>query len=268
MQKRNFDLLLIVTIALANIIWALLPSHPLVIGIILALPLVFWLPGYALTEALFFKHSFNGFYRFITILALSLSIDILSGFILNIFPVGLQASSWAVFLGLFSALFSLLVAYLRRGSSISKVQLPKPRLRIHEYVLLGLSIVGAILSIQYSAMSTVQQTRPDFTQLWMLPSPQANNNCAVRLGIRSFQTTSQTYRITMAVNGTQVDTWSSIVLAPQEKWERLVPISSTSPSNVYVEAWLYKLEKPETVYHEVHMTLKGLGGSQDRKIQC
>lgn len=268
MRLKNLDLILIVTIALMDVVWVLLPSHPSVVGIVLALPLVFLLPGYTLTEALFYKRPFDGIYRFIFSLGLSLAIDILSGFILNIFPTGLRAMSWAVFLGLLTVVFSLLVAYLRRGSSIGWIRLPKFGFGIHEYILLGLSIVVTILSIEYSAIEVVQQLHPDLTQLWMLPSTQADNNCAVRLGIHSFEPTAVTYRITMTVNGIQGNVWPSIVLAPQEKWDRLVPIPSRSTSSIYVEVRLYKSDKPRAPYHEVHITLNGLEGGKDRKMQC
>jgi uncharacterized membrane protein YhdT len=268
MHLRNIDLILIVTVALMNVILALFPSHPPVMGIVLALPLVFLLPGYALIETLFYRHSFDSIYRFMLFIGTSLSIDILSGFILNILPGGLQARSWATFLGLLTVVFSLLSAYLRRGSSRGEIQLPKFRFRMYEYVLLGLSIIVAILSIEYSVVKATQQPYPDLTQLWMLPSLQTDNNCAVRLGIHSFEATSETYRLTMAVNGIQVNMWPSIVLAPQAEWERLVAILPRSTSSAYVEVRLYKSDKPETVYHEVHMTLKEKERNKDRKIQC
>src|SRR5947207_8640920 len=172
MRQIHLDLILIVTISIMNVIWALLPSHPPVIGIVLALPLVFLLPGYTLTEALFNNRSFDGIYRFILSVGLSLAIDILSGFVLNIFPAGLRAISWAVILGLLTTVFSLLVAYRRLRPSIDKVRLPKFRFSIREYTLVGLSIIVVILSIQYSANSVAQQPHPGFTQLWMLPPTQ------------------------------------------------------------------------------------------------
>jgi len=265
MRLKNIDLLLAAMIALMNIILVLLPGYPSVIGIVLALPLVFLLPGYTLTEALFYKRPFDGVYRCIFTLGLSLAIDILSGFILNIFPIGLWSTSWAIFLGLLTVLFSLLVAYLRRGSSIGGIRLPKFGFGIHQYILLGLSIVVAILSIEYSAIGVVQQPHPDLTQLWMLPSTQANNNCAIRLGVHSFETTSVTYQLTMAINGVQANTWSPVVLAPQEEWDRLVPIPPRYTSGIYIEVRLYKSDKPRTVYRTVHLTLNKSGGGKEEK---
>jgi len=268
MHLRNVDLIITVIIALTNIIWALLPHHPPVIGIVLALPLVFLLPGYVLTDVLSHKHTLKGIHRFTMILGLSLSTDILGGFTLNIFPLGLRAWPWAILLGLLTTVFSLLAAHLRRGSSRGEIRLPKFHFRVHEYVLLGLAIGVATFALEYSATQAVQQPHTDLTQFWMLPSSQANNNCAIRLGVHSFETMTRAYRITLAVNGIRANTWPALVLAPQEKWERLVPISPGPTSSIYVEAWLYKSDKPETVYHQVHMTLQRLGGSKDQKMQC
>jgi len=268
MRLKHLDLNLIVTIVTANIIWALLPSHPPVIGIVLALPLVFLLPGYTLTEVLSHKRSVDGTYRFILSLGLSLSMDVLSGFILNILPLGLQEISWVVFLGMLTMVFTLLVAYLRKGSSIDAMQLPKFRFRKHEYILIGLSLIVTILSLRYSAISVAQQPHPGFTQLWILPSTQTDNTCAIELGVHSFETTPVKYRITMTANSVQVNIWSSVDLAPQEEWNRLVPVSPISANNVNVEVRLYKSDKPEIIYREVHMTLNVLRESTGQILKC
>ena len=87
-------------------------------------------------------------------------------------------------------------------------------------------------------------------------------SCAVRLGVHSFESTSVTYRITMSTKGVEVTPWPSVVLAPQEEWAQLVPIISGNLKNVYVEARLYRLDKPHDVYREVHLTLYGCPISQ------
>src|SRR2546421_5630348 len=117
MRLKTLDLIMTILIAAINVGWALLPNRPAIVGIIFILPLIFMLPGYTLTEILF-KRSFdapdplirkprlrierplNATDRFVLSLGLSLAIDIISGFILDLLPFGLQALSWAVFLGL------------------------------------------------------------------------------------------------------------------------------------------------------------------------
>lgn len=267
MRLKNVDLLLAMVTVAMNMLWVLLPGRIPVIGIMLALPLVFVLPGYGLTEVMFHKRSLDAAHRLTSSLALSLAIVILSGFILNILPVGLHAISWAMFLGILTMIFSLWVAILRRRTQISEMRIPKLHLALHEYILFGLAVIVAILSIQYSAVGVEHQPHPGFTQLWMLPTKQVNNSCAVSVGVQSFETTSVTYRIVMTINGSQVNTWSSIVLSPQEEWIQAVSIKPGAAQNTYIEARLYRADKPEIVYRNVHLTFHSLTGSKDERIQ-
>jgi uncharacterized membrane protein len=255
MHYKNLDLIAVVTIAVLNVVWVLLHSSAPVVGIILAFPLALVLPGYTLTEVLFRKRSLNAPERLVLSLGLSLAIDVLSGLFLNVLPVGLQATSWAVLLGLLTVVFSLLAVYLRRGVPASGTQPLRFRLSIYQGILFGLAISVAILSFVYIDVGVIQQPHPGFTQLWMLPEVQAGKSCDVRLGVRSFESTSVTYRITMTMNGAPVITWPSVVLAPQEEWDRLVPMPPTAAEEVYIEGQLYRLDKPAAVYREVHVTL-------------
>jgi uncharacterized membrane protein len=255
MHHKNLDLIVAVIIAVLNAVWLLLHSSAPVVGIILAFPLVLVLPGYTLTEVLFRKRSLNAPERLVLSLGLSLAIDVLSGLFLNVLPGGLQASSWAVLLGLLTVVFSLLAAYLRRGVPASGTQPLRFRLSIYQGILFGLAILLAILSFVYIDIGVIQQPHPGFTQLWMLPEVQAGKSCDVRLGVRSFESTSVTYRITMTMNGVPAITWPSVVLAPREEWDRLVPIPPTAAEQVYIEGRLYRLDKPAAVYREVHVTL-------------
>jgi len=257
MRLKNLDLIVTVIIAALNIGWALLPSHIPAIGIILALPLVLVLPGYTLTQALFHKRSLDVPNRLLFSLGLSVANAILSGLLLNILPVGLKAISWAGLLGLLTIMFSLLVAYLRRGAAVNGARTPRARLSISGFILFGLATVIAVFSILYAALGVAQQPYPGFTQLWMLPAVQAGKNCAVRLGVRSFESTPVTYRLAMTVGGAGVTTWTSVVLAPQEEWNRLVPIPPVASDKVSVEAQLYRVYTPQTVYREVNLTLGG-----------
>lgn len=264
MRLKNFDLLVTVFIAVLNMVWVLLPSHSSVIGGILALPLVLVLPGYTLTEALFHQRSLDASHRLVYSLGLSLVIDILSGLILNLLPIGLQEISWAMLLGLLTVAFSLLVAYLRfrRKVPMEETQQPKFRFTIYGSILFGLAIIPAFLAILYSAIGVAQQPHPGFTQLWTLSQVNVGKSCAVRLGVRSFESTSVTYLISMTMNGVEVATWPSFALASGGEWDRLVPLTPKTAGSVYVEVQLYRLDRPQTVYRKVDSTLNNCSTSQ------
>ena len=150
MRLKNLDLIGAICFAALSVGWAQLPSRPLIIGIILAVPLVFVLPGYTLTQVLFRKRApdqssdpssnlirqpglkigqpVSAVDHIIFSLGLSMAIDVLMGFILNVFPAGLQLRSWAFSLGLTTTILALLAAYLRRRELVKVARIPRFRI--------------------------------------------------------------------------------------------------------------------------------------------
>src|ERR1017187_10308055 len=134
MRLKNFDVIITLLIVVINVGWTQIPNHPLPVGIILALPLVLILPGYMLTQTLFGKPSptlvpssnlilqprlkigqqINAADKIVLSLGLSMAIDVVVGFALNILPIGLQGLSWILSLGIITTVFALLVMFLRR----------------------------------------------------------------------------------------------------------------------------------------------------------
>ncbi len=262
MRTKKLDLIGIMAFVAINIACVLLPYHVSGVGIVLTLPLVFLLPGYVLTEVLSQNRFLEASHRLTLSIGLSLAIDILSGFILNMFPLGLQALSWVAFLGLFTMVFALIAVYLRRGGPVNRVRIQRFRLPVSGYILFGLAIPVVFFSVLYSIEGVVQQPHPGFTQLWMLPPVQGTKGCAVRLGIRNFESATTTYRVTMTTNGAQATTWQSVVLDPQEEWRQLVPITLGAADDAYVEVRLYQSGKPATVYQKVNLMLHRNGQVQ------
>ena len=257
MRLKNIDLMVILTIVAANIVCVFLSIHVTAIGVALALPLVFLFPGYVVTEVLSYKRPLNTTYRAILSIGLSLAIDILSGFLLNLFPLGLRAVSWIVLLGLLTVICSLLLAFLRRGAPVNERRISAIRFRLHEYALVVLAVLIIVLSLQYAAQGVAQQPHQGFTQLWLLP-PQTAKSCTLRLGVRSFESTSTTYVVMTRENGKQVDVQSSIVLAPQQEWDSVIAIPATT--GVSVEVSLYRANRPGAVYRDVHMIVHNVKG--------
>lgn len=252
-MRKFLDLIVAIGIAIANILWTQLAIRQPVIGIILALPLVFILPGYTLTEVFFHKRPLSLASRLVFGLSLSVAITILSGLILNLLPIGLQATSWATTLALLTIVFALLAMYLQRNWITTP--LPRFRFSLSKVILFGLATTVAIFSLWYSTLGVIQQPRPNFTQLWMIPATSANTACAVHIGLRSFEATTVTYRMTMNTVGTRVTTWSPITLVPNATWDQIVPVPSSTTQDIFVNVQLYRLDQPKNVYRKVNLTL-------------
>jgi uncharacterized membrane protein len=285
MRFKNLDLIAAILVVAINVGWTQLPHRPLVIGIILALPLILILPGYTLTQTLFRKRlpapdpssklilrpslkigqPINTADHIILSFGLSMAIDVVVGFALNVLPIGLQALSWTLSLGIITTVFALLAVFLRRKDIVRVAMMPRPRITIYECILFGLAILLATLVVWSSIIRPLEEPQPSFTQFWMLPAK--NNSCAVLIGVHSFESTSVTYRVVMTINGAQVTTWPSVVLAPQAEWDQSVSIKKGATDNMYIEARIYRGDKPDTVYRNVHLTFHSLKRSNNGQTQ-
>jgi uncharacterized membrane protein len=282
MRVKNLDIIIAILVAVINVGWTQVPNRPLIPGIILALPLTLIFPGYTLTQILFRKRSLDhstedasslilqpslkigqplgSTDQIVLSLGLSLAIDILVGFALNIFPPGLQAFSWTLSLGLLTTLFALLAAVRRRGDSAKVAKTTRSRITVYDGILFGLALLVAAAAV-WLAIIRPLEPQQSFTQLWMLPTK--NNSCAVSIGIQSFETAPVEYRVVMTVNGTQANVWSSIPLSPQQQWSQSMSLAPGHSSSLYIDVRLYLVSQPNTVYREVHLTYHISTGTTD-----
>jgi uncharacterized membrane protein len=283
-MRKNLDLFVAIIIVALNIVWVQVPGRSVIISVVLVLPLVFFLSGYALTQLLFRKkslrdgsdqtparleavkhgsdslntlklgHPIGGADEIILSLGLSMAIDILVGFGLNILPIGLQALSWTFSLGILTVFFALIALFRRRRDVVIAAKVLRPRITLPDvlFLLLAAFIVGNSL---WLAVVRTSQTQSSFTQFWMLPANQTSKTCAVSLGIQSFEASPVTYTVSMTVNNTSVaSNTSSILLAPQQKWVQLLPVTPEGQNDLRIEAQLYKIAQPDTIYRDVHLT--------------
>lgn len=265
MRRKNLDLLIALGIAVVNVIWAFfaLPANqvPLtVISVILSLPLVLAVPGYALTEAIFPARSLEIVQRLTFNLAFSLAVTILSGFALNVFPVGLRALPWAGWLGLLTVIFSLLAYFRRRAktqeeTTITIQQQPQRfRVQISAIVLFSMAILVVVLSLAYSIIGAEQQSHPGFTNLWVVPVTQAGNTCAVGVGMQSFELASAKYRVVITANKAPLAHWDVITLTPKQQWTQIEAVPVGTNTSLIVLVQIYRLDQPQTVYRHVDLT--------------
>lgn len=264
MRVKNLDLIAAMLIAATNIILILLAAYPPEVIVIVTLPQVVILPGYTLIAALFPKNSLRASERFLFSLGMSLTLTIVGGFLLNLFPTGLQRTSWGAYLGLLT-LVCASIGIVRRHR-ISATQHPaipvasfeKFRPTFYQSVLFGLSTLIVVCAFLYNTVGAIQQPYPAFTQLWLLPQIHPEQSCSVQMGVKNFEPTTLSYRIVMTLNGAQIAPWSAIILKPQATWQQVIPIDPGSSENVSISVHLYRLDQPGAIYRQAHVTLSHL----------
>lgn len=293
MRLKNRDLAVVLGIAALNLGWALLPNRPPALniaGLFFVLPFICLFPGYTLTALLFTQerqfspsliraprlniaHPLTLAERLILSFGLSLALDILSGFVLDLLPQGLQAFSWAAFLSLLTTLFALGALYRRSKNRGSHSPRPKTASRrshlpLSSILLLVLALLIVGISIRYATTTLRQQVEPGFTQLWIQSAAQQDRHCTVAIGVQSYEHASTTYRITMAVNNEQIAAWPAVIVAPQNKWGLSISLPPQKSNSLYVEVRLYRTQQPGTVYREVHITLQNAARGSKQLSPC
>ena len=256
-----------------------------------------------------YRRELDKAHRLTLSLGLSLTLDILGGFLLNMLPMGLRAQSWIALLSCLALIFAIATLYTRRGvmplererqgalpvlgqqwmAAIEQQEtMPlggQPIVRsgdrkglaymsrsriwvgVRSGIVFAFALTIVILSLLYATQGVAEQPRPGFTQLWMLPLSNTTQNCAVNVGIRSFENGPATYHAVMTINGVQIMSWSALALAPNQVWERSIAITPTKTKNMLVKVILYMNDKPTVVYRAVHMTLNVLSNAQ-KVVHC
>jgi uncharacterized membrane protein len=259
MNHRSVDLFAVVAITLVAAVLALLVPPGTVLIRILTLPLVLVLPGYALTAAMFPNRSIGVAERLVFSLGLSLAIVILGGLALNWTPFAFRTSSWAVLLAGITLSASAVALVRRRGQSVSApgwLRVGNIGFTLRQGLLLGLAAAIVCGAIAVSIIGAERQPRPGFTQLWILPAAGANAKNAVRLGVSNMEGAAMEYHLAVNMDGKVLKEWPAIDLNPNEKWEATLVLPPTGPAGVArVEADLYRVEAPTTIYRHVVLWL-------------
>lgn len=261
MRRHNLDVILAIAVAISNVGYSFLSIHQPLLGTLLALPLLFFIPGYLLADVLFQQRLPSIAHQIVLILTMSTCIVLLSGFLLNLLPGGLNARSWSIYLGGLNTLLGLLAMLQRRKVLISQTQAWSLHLKFSDYILSGLALIVIIVSLCYSAISVANQPHPGFTQLWLLPSKEVNHTWQLNLGVHSNELEPVTYKILMSVNHASFKSWSSIKLDPEQEWKHFVSLSDTGSDSTYVQVNLYYSNQEGIVYNEVHVTLYSQKGA-------
>ena len=247
LSRNSKDLIVVVVLTIIAIGASLLQVNSPVTLPLLALPLAFLLPGYALTAALFPKGDL-GFPETVTFsLGLSLAADIVGGVIINLTSDGLAVLPWTVFL-VSVTLGGCAIAVQRRRH----LRAPMPSqfvlgLSVGQALLLGLS-VAVVTSALLLVRSQAVQPSTGFTQLWARPAAILGQT-AFDLGVYNSESKNMEYQLEVKAGGELVTESFAIALAPGETWKKVLTFQV--PVNGDVQVLLYRLDDPGKIYREV-----------------
>jgi Protein of unknown function (DUF1616) len=244
------DLWAVVALAVVGTVVQLEPL-PMWAKATVGLPLVLLCPGYALVSALFASRSLGWIERTVFGIGLSLATASLGAVAFNWSPWGLASGVWAgLFLGVTVAASFVATRRRGRGMEPTKSSAAQRPIRIDHLALLGAAGLIAI-----AAVTLARSPRPvtgvvGYTMLWMTPvSPPGPTQ--VEVGFTSNELSEADFRLEVTVNGQALWGWDNIALAPGETWRHSLDLSQIPAQSGMVEARLYKLSTPDSVYRVV-----------------
>lgn len=214
----------------------------------------FVLPGYALF-LLMLRGARSIGDRTLISLGVSLVVDILAAFALHFVPGGLSLVSWTLTLGGITIAASLAVIILTQFDKNEQlaasegVRVPGEIFRWNwgNMALYGLAILLVIGALILTRNSAAQVNSATFTQFWMMPNDNPERT-DIQLGIINQEGKTVDYVVEVKINGQIVDKWPKITVEAGATWRGYPDVPPVKSGTETVEAFLYLVEKPDTVY--------------------
>jgi len=212
---------------------AIPPGAASPLRVILVLPLVLFVPGYALTSAVFGRRPPDIVERLALALSLSLVTTALVSLVLYLTSLGLTLYSWAVSLALVSA--AAAVAAAARPSAAPgqstrvlphlALQLQRRRVEI-AVTIAAAALVAAAVALARTPLAS--HSAPGYTALWLT---QDAHSSGLILGVHSEEHRRTRYVLRLKLAGRT--TRRQLTLAPGQTWQETLPPARRARALLY-----------------------------------
>lgn len=247
-MKGHKDLRLACALALASAaLTLLLPWGPLCL--VVALPLVLFLPGYALSAAIFARGRIPLRHLLVLSIGLSLAVLALGALLLNYLPGGIRTGWWAL-------LLVIVVFAAARGAAIRRpshraAPSPswRPRLNPVQAVLFAGGALAIVAAIVLAFIPVGAKDALGYTQMWI--QPLAGEKTGVEIGVGSGEQREATYRLWVKFGDGEAPQGRYFKLAPGEIHHIRLLTEEPPAGAEQIRAALFKQSQPDHAYRRV-----------------
>jgi glycosyltransferase involved in cell wall biosynthesis len=230
---RGEEIALLALTALA-IVGAALPSGTgTTLRTILVAPLALFLPGYALTGAIFRRRHLASVERIVLALSLSLVTTALASLLLYVTSLGLTVGSWVTALVVITVAATLVVAAYPPAPEdepepVDARPARRPPLRpIHVAIgVLAVALTAAAVALAVTPLPS--SSAPGYTSLWLTRDRATS---ALTVGVRSQEHHATRYLLRLRLSGRT--TTRRLALAPGQTWQKHLPLSRGAVASLY-----------------------------------
>ena len=254
MHRQPSSLVIVSILAVVCAVITLVMTAVPVLCIMAALPLILFLPGYAIMVACLPQRSLDRVARLAVSLGLSIAITILVSLLLYWLHLSLQTMTWAIALAA-TTLVAAAIAW-RRQPAVETSEPLSINLHWREALLLALAVLISGVAIGVSRLPTPTANISGYTSLWMITARDGNTG-NYELGITSQEFNAVTYHLQVIANGQVVQDWPELKLVPGEAWTGTFVLPSDRVNAGSIEAVLYRQDDPGSVYRRVTLQHNG-----------
>lgn len=247
-MRGHKDLRLACMIAVVSALLTLiLPWGPLCL--LVALPLVFFLPGYAVAAAIFARGRIPLRHLLVLSVGLSLAILALGALPLNYLPGGIRAGWWALLLVgvVFAAARS---AAIRRPSHRAAPRTSwRPRLNPVQGALYAGGALAIVAAIVLAFLPLGAKNALGYTQMWI--QPLEGEKTGVEIGVDSAEQREASYRLWVKFGEGEAPQGRYFKLAPGESRVVRLLTEEQPAAHEQISAALFKQSRPDRAYRRV-----------------
>jgi uncharacterized membrane protein len=245
--------LLILILQLAAIMSILAATDNILLRGLASVPLVFYLPGSALLNALRLERRPFPEWQAITT-GLSIAVTILAGLVLNAVAT-LTPRNWTLCLGIIILTSSLIAAVTKipsGGDTERKKAVQVPSLYVGAIFAASVILTAATFNF---AVQAEQKYRPfQYTEFWLVPSIQYGPDI-VTIGVTSQEAKTYDFDIEVRAADQTIAVWRSVTLMPGQSLIEHIAVPSAAPKPQKVRALLFRSDDPAFVYREAWVVL-------------
>ena len=247
-MRGNRDLSLAVKVAVVSAILAILLPVP-VLSLIVAAPLLFFLPGYTIVCVAFAKRTIDPARLLVLSVGLSLVTLTLVPLAIDILPGGVSAGWWAVGLCLVVLSCARGAALARRRPARATIRWPRFRGTRKDLGLLAAGIAAGIVAVVLIFIPFPAKNALGFSEMWIEAKPETAVPVAV-VGVASHEQSSDGFTIEFRTNRDEKPfEVRSFRLSPGQQRELAVRPPSPGGRPVKVSATLFRHGVTEPYRH-------------------
>lgn len=201
---------------------------------IAGIPLALFAPGYALVSAAWPSVRPHWPKRITLALGVSISVDILSGLVLNLTGQGLRPATWSFVLGAITLVACAVAAVRRPHVRWFTFSRPQPASLVAGVAAAGLVLAAAVVA---TAGAAAHEQQDGFTQMWIRPD--TTDARSVNVTLRNLELAPMSYHVQILDDSGQVSAdIPSVSLDPGQIWQTAVPIDPSSNGAVNAVAYV------------------------------